>query len=369
MRRFHHVAIAGAGIVGLACSLALRRRGFAVTVLEAGAAMAEASWAAGGMLAVEDPENPPALLPLSRYSRSLYDGFLAEVASLSGRNVAYRTHQTLQVVERATPDVPGRLLSAAEAQRLVAGLAAEANAERHDDGHTFLLLEEQSLDPRDLCFALPLAARQAGVMLREREPVANVACDADGVVVVTSKGELRADALVNCCGAWSDSLDPVAGIAPRKGQMLLVQQNFGQRLEHVIRSAEIYLIPRADGRIAIGATVENAGFSKQVEAEALLALRRRAAALWPAAMDGSLVESWAGLRPGSADGLPTIAQTAERRFLAAGHFRNGILLAPGTAEAIADLVCGVSPAVDLQPFRAHRGALPPVCDKQFAAAL
>jgi glycine oxidase len=81
------------------------------------------------------------------------------------------------------------------------------------------------------------------------------------------------------------------------------------------------------------------------------------------------VESWAGLRPGSADGLPTIAQTAGRRFLAAGHFRNGILLAPGTAEAIADLVCGVSPAVDLQPFRAHRGALPPVCDKQFAAAL
>jgi glycine oxidase len=369
MRRFHHVAIAGAGIVGLACSLALRRRGFAVTVLEAGAAMAEASWAAGGMLAVEDPENPPALLPLSRYSRSLYDAFLAEVAFLSGHNVAYRTNQTLQVVERAAADIPGRLLSGAEARHLVPGLAAEANAERHEDGHTFLLLEEQSLDPRDLCVALPLAARRAGVMLGEREPVAGVACDTDGVVVVTSKGELRADAFVNCCGAWSDSLDAVAGIAPRKGQMLVVEQSSGPRLEQVLRSAEIYLIPRADGRIAIGATVEDAGFSKQVEAEALLALRRRAAALWPAAMDASLVESWAGLRPGSADGLPTIAQTAERRFLAAGHFRNGILLAPGTAEAIADLVCAVSPAVDLQPFRAHRGALSPVCDKQFAAAL
>jgi glycine oxidase len=369
MRRFHHVAIAGAGIIGLACSLALRRRGFAVTVLEAGAAMAEASWAAGGMLAVEDPENPPALLPLSRYSRSLYDAFLAEVASLSGHNVAYRTNQTLQVLERAATDVPGTVLSRAEARHLVPGLATEANAERHEDGHTFLLLEEQSLDPRDLCAALPLAARRAGVMLREREPVVSVACEADGVVVVTSKGELRADAFVNCCGAWSDSLDAVAGIAPRKGQMLVVEQSSGPRLEQVLRSAEIYLIPRADGRIAIGATVEDAGFSKQVEAEALLALRRRAAALWPAAMDASLVESWAGLRPGSADGLPTIAQTAERRFLAAGHFRNGILLAPGTAEAIADLVCAVSPAVDLQPFRAHRGALSPVCDKQFAAAL
>ncbi|MCU1314413.1 MAG: FAD-dependent oxidoreductase [Acidobacteriaceae bacterium] len=365
MRRFHHVAIAGAGIVGLACSLALRRRGFAVTVLEAGAAMGEASWAAGGMLAVEDPENPPALLPLSRYSRSLYDGFLAEVASLSGHNVGYRTHQTLQVVESAAADVRGALLSAAEARCLVPGLAAEG----HNDGDNFLLLEEQSLDPRDLCSALPLAARQAGVTVREHEPVTRIACDADGVILVTAKTEVRADAFVNCCGAWSETLDAAAGIAPRKGQMLVVQQSSGPRLAQVLRSAEIYLIPRADGRIAIGATVEDAGFSKQVETEALLGLRRRAAALWPAAMDATLVESWAGLRPGSADGLPTIAQTAERRFLAAGHFRNGILLAPGTAEAIADLVCSVSPAVDLQPFRAHRGALSPVCDKQFAAAL
>jgi glycine oxidase len=349
MRGFHHVAIAGAGIVGLACSLALRRHGLAVTVFEAGAAMSEASWAAGGMLAFEDPENPPALLPLSRYSRSLYDAFLAEIASLSGRTVGYRTNQTLQVVESAAADVPGNLLSAAEARRLVPGLAA--------DGDAFLLLDEQSLEPRDLCSALPLAAQSAGVVLREHEPVALVAREGDGVVVVTATDEVRADAFVNCCGAWSGSLDAAYGISPRKGQMLVVQQSSGPPLTQVLRAAEIYLIPRGDGRIAIGATVEEAGFSKQVEAEALLALQQRAAALWPPAMDATVVESWAGLRPGSADGVPTIAQTAERRFLAAGHFRNGILLAPGTAELIADLVCGVTPGVDLEPFRADRGAL------------
>jgi glycine oxidase len=361
MRRFHHVAIAGAGIVGLACSLALRRRGLAVTVFEAGVAMAEASWAAGGMLAVEDPENPPSLLPFSRYSRSLYDGFLAEVASLSGHTVAYRTNQTLQVVEQHAAEIRGTLLSAAEASRIAPGLAAH--------GHNFLLLDEQSLAPRDLCSALPVAAREAGVALHEHESVMRVVADGEGVVVVTKQAEVRADAFVNCCGAWAGSLDEESGIAPRKGQMLVVQQSAGTPLGQVLRSAEIYLIPRGDGRIAVGATVEETGFSKEVEAEALLALRRSAATLWPAAIDAPLVESWAGLRPASADGLPTIAQTAERCFQAAGHFRNGVLLAPGTAEAVADLVCGARPAIDLQPFRAHRGAIPTLCDKRFAAAL
>src|SRR5579859_973012 len=169
MRRLHHVAIAGAGIVGLACSLALRRRGVEATVFDAGTAMSEASSAAGGMLAVHDPENPPALHPLACYSRSLYDAFLHEVASLSGSIVAYRTNQTLQVVESGTAELAGSLLSAAEARRLVPGLTAEQ--------HGFLLLDEQSLDPRDLCSALPLAARRCGAVVREHEPVTLVARD------------------------------------------------------------------------------------------------------------------------------------------------------------------------------------------------
>lgn len=364
-----HVAIAGVGVIGLACSLVLRRRGLQVTVLEAGAAMKEASWAAGGMLAVEDPENPPALLPLSRYSRSLYEGFLTEIQALSGKPVPLRTRETVQLL--ATPHATatsGRFLAREEAQRLVPGLIGTAAG--------YLLLEEASLDPRDLCIALPLAARAAGVDLREHERVLSVESRSDAIFLTTERGTVHADAFVNCCGAWAGTLDPFVGVAPSKGQMLVIAQPEGPQLTRVLRSPAVYLIPRGsssggDHRILIGATVEDAGYSKHVEPDALATLRKRAAALWSPATDAPYVESWAGLRPSSPDGLPLIGRQSDSaaQFLATGHFRNGILFAPGTAYAIADLVCGDAPAIDLASFSPHRRSIPASCDKHFAAAL
>jgi glycine oxidase len=374
-----HVAIAGGGVIGLACSLALRRRGLQVTVLEAGAVMKEASWAAGGMLAVEDPENPAPLLPLSRYSRDLYEGFLQEIEALSGKSVPLRTHQTVQVLDITPRGKSGVLLAREEAQRLVPGLTGTAAG--------YLLLEEASLDPRDLCVALPLAARATGVVLREHErvlsvqvgsePVSSEPTGSEGVVLTTERGVVHSDAFINCCGAWAGALDSSSGIAPSKGQMLVIGQPDGPRLTRVLRSPDVYLIPRGpisdvQSRIVIGATVEDAGYSKQVEPDALAILRKRAAALWAPAMDAPYVESWAGLRPRSGDGLPMIGRQPEggtAQFLATGHFRNGILLAPGTAHVIADLVCGTTPAVDLAPFAPHRASIPASCDKAFAAAL
>jgi glycine oxidase len=365
-------------VIGLACALVLRRRGLQVTVLEAGAAMKEASWAAGGMLAVEDPENPPALLPLSRCSRSLYEGFLKEIEALSGKQVPLRTHQTIQVLHGA-PQIPAGLSLAREgARRLVPGLG-EAD-------HHYRLLEEASLDPRDLCAALPFAVRAAGVALREFERVLSVDTDGEEVLLTTERGTehstVRADAFVNCCGAWAGALDASVGVTPCKGQMLVVAQPASPRLTRVLRSPEVYLIPRGDDRIVIGATVEDAGYSKRVDQDALALLRERAARLWPPAMNAPYVESWAGLRPSTADGLPLIGPIGltgrgeprnERgpasQFVATGHHRNGILLAPGTAHAIADLVCGIAPAVDLASFAPHRASIPAACDKHFAAAL
>lgn len=331
--------------------------------------MKEASWAAGGMLAVEDPENPPRLLPLSRYSRSLYEGFLQEIEALSGRPVPLRTRETVQLLETAYRTATGISLSREEAQRLVPGLTGTAAG--------YLLLEEASLDPRDLCVALPLAARAAGVTLREHERVLSVDTESQDLLVTTERGVLHADAFVNCCGAWAGVLDPSAGIAPSKGQMLVIAQPEGAQLTRVVRSPEVYLIPRgriSEGRsrIVIGATVEDAGYSKQVEPGALAILRERAAALWAPAMDAAYVESWAGLRPGSPDGLPLIGRNPDSRaaqFLATGHFRNGILLAPGTAHIIADLITGATPAVDLAPFAPDRASISASCDKHFAAAL
>jgi glycine oxidase len=388
MQHSGHIAIAGGGIIGLACALVLRRRGLEVSVFEAGAAMQEASSAAGGMLAVEDPENPPALLPFSRYSRSLYDSFLEEIEALSGQRVPLRTCETVQIRRKTVPPATsaGVPLSREQARRLVPGLALTGLPEAD---HTYLLLEEASLDPRDLCIALPLAVRAAGVALHEYERVLSARTDGNEVLLTTTHRTVHADALVNCCGAWADSLDASAAVAPRKGQMLVVAQPDGPRLTRVLRSPQVYLIPRSpisdspishspvsrspvsqtDDRIVIGATVEDAGYSKQVEPAALDILRQRAAALWAAAADASEIGSWAGLRPGTPDGLPIIGQIGARRFLATGHYRNGILLAPGTAHVLADLICGRTPAIDLASFMPLRASIPAACDKHFAAAL
>jgi len=367
MQQAGHIAIAGGGVIGLACALVLRRRGLQVTVLEAGETAKEASWAAGGMLAVEDPGNPSSMLPLSHYSRMLYEQFLKEIEELSGRHVPLRTHETVQVRHAAQIVRSGRLLSRNEALRLVPGLG--------ETNHTYLLLEEASLDPRELCTALRAAAIAAGVALHEYQRVVSIEPEGKDVLLTTIDGAVRADGCVNCCGAWADSLDASAGVVPSKGQMLVIAQPDGPQLTRVLRSSDVYLIPRGDGRIVIGATVEDAGYSRQVDPAALSLLRKRAAALWPPAAEASEVASWAGLRPASADGLPIIGQIGRckpgnaRRFVAAGHYRNGILLAPGTAHAIADLVCGTTPAIDLASFAPHRASIQTVCDKHFAAAL
>jgi glycine oxidase len=370
MGQARHIAIAGGGIIGLACALVLRSRGLEVTVLEAGEAAKEASWAAGGMLAAEDPENPPALLSLSGYSRNLYPEFLRQIEALSGQRVSLRTHETVQILRQQVPEhapaaSTGVLLSHEEAQKLIPGLG--------DTEDRYLLLEEASLDPRELCAALRSAVLAAGVQLREQERVLSAQVEGESVLLTTEHRTLRADVFVNCCGAWAPSLDASLEVAPRKGQMLvLAQPESTPSLTRILRSPEIYLIPRGDGRILIGATVEDAGYSKQVEPEALALLRRRAARLWPPAADALQVDGWAGLRPGTPDALPVIGRYRDGnnlRFVATGHFRNGILLAPGTAHAIADLVCGKMPAIDLAPFTPHRASLSPACDNHFAAAL
>ena len=146
------------------------------------------------------------------------------------------------------------------------------------------------------------------------------------VEVETSRGVLRGNAFVNCCGAWAE------GAEPYKGQMLTVRLPNPSALDYVLRSPEVYLVPRGDGRVVIGATVERVGFDRRVEPEAIEKLRAQAAVLWPAVAAAGVEESWSGLRPGTGDSLPLIGGTGQPQcFIASGHFRNGILLAPATA--------------------------------------
>jgi glycine oxidase len=346
-------AIAGGGIIGLATALELTRRGMQVAVFERGDAMSESSWAAAGMLAGCDPENPAALRELSALSLRLYPEFLAQIGRLSGVEVSLRTRQTLQGTPHPLP-AGISALNAAEIQGFAPGL--------DPDGLTFFLLDEPSLDPRDLVRALPRAVRAAGVDLQEHVSVNSVRSGGDGIEVETSAGRFSARHFLNATGAWAASLTRDLPVAPRKGQMLAVELTGEMQLFRVIRTPELYIVPRGGNRYVIGATVEDVGFDKAVNRAQVDSLFAAAGALWTPLRQGRIVETWAGLRPGSADDLPVIDSVAPGVLVAAGHFRNGILLAPGTARVLGGWMTGAAPEIDLSPFRSSRFAAVSVHD-------
>jgi glycine oxidase len=230
--RTQDVIVGGGGIIGLSIALELARSGWRVTILEKGQVMREASWAAAGMLAGHDPEHPAALAELAILSEQLYPQYLRGVEELSRRSVPLRTRKTW--------------------------VTASGSG---------VWLDEASLDPRDLCAALPPAAIAAGVEVREQTEVLRVAGGERAVAVKIWHGTLEADAYVNCCGAWAE------GVEPYKGQMLSVRLPQHAHLDYVIRSPEVYLVPRGEGLVVIGATVERAGFDRGVEAATLDRLR------------------------------------------------------------------------------------------------
>ncbi len=349
------VIVGGGGIIGLSAALALARNGFRVRVIEKGHAMSEASWAAAGMLSANDPEHPAELAHLAALSIRLYPEYLRTVERLSGRLVPLRTQATLvtsgiggEFHPNETAVCPG--LSAQEAERRVPGLAT--------DRRSFCWMEEPSLDPRDLCAALPLAAAAAGVDLQQETEVLAVTSQGGSVEVRTQSGTVNAGAFVNCCGAWAAGVrhaglehPPAMAVEPRKGQMIAVRVAPPLDLQYVLRSPEIYLVPRGNGLIVIGATVERAGFDRRVEPLVVERLRARAAALWPPIASAPVVESWSGLRPGTSDGLPIIGSAGlPHCWIATGHFRNGILLAPATGLVVRQLLQGDTPEVSLAAF-------------------
>ncbi len=348
-----HVVVAGAGIIGLATALELLTAGFRVTVVERGRAMEQSSWAAAGMLAVHDPENAGELFPLSLLSHALYPGFLARVEALSGLSIPLRTTHTLQGRHAKTHDEepPPELPTL------------------RTDRYSYTLLEETSLDPRDLCTALPRAVISSGALLRQGTGVISVGRSGGHVSVELENGDvLAADHFVLASGAWSGQLAlpgtlPLP-VAPRKGQMIEVtlhQTSLDRAsLPVVIRTPELYLVPRGDGRVVIGATVERAGFDRSVDESAGDRLWRAAAALWPPVLEGRITARWTGLRPGFRQGvtdrLPVIGQFSDGLWVATAHFRNGILLAPGTAHVLRQLICGEAPATSLAAFAPQRFA-------------
>jgi glycine oxidase len=340
------VAVAGGGIIGLATALELAAAGRKVAVFDRGEAMSEASRAAAGMLAGEDPENPPALRELARHSLALYPAFLARVEELSGAKIPVRTSVTVQGARHLPA---GRVaLSASEIQQLAPGANSAA--------WTFYRIEEKSFDAWDLAEALPAAALVAGIELRENTAVLEVQDWDGGVEIVTSAGRLAAGSFLNAAGAWSARIHGNLPVGPRKGHMITAELPGETQMDCVLRTPNVYIVPRGGGRYTIGPTLEDAGFNKDVLPEQIQELFQRAQELWPALRDATVAETWTGLRPGSDDGLPILDATGPHSWVATGHFKNGILLGPGTARAISQWMLGVQPAIDLSPFRLARFA-------------
>ena len=352
------VCIAGAGIIGLSLALELSHRGMAVTVLDQAIPLAEASTAAAGMLAVNDPHNPFQLRSLSELSLSLYPNFLDHLRDLSGISVPFQTQTTLQALPPDARNTNSEL-TPEELAHLFPALTP--------GNHRFILLDEYSLDPRQLASALLAAIRATTIDLRLNTPVLSTRSVNNAVEIHTPTGILHASQFIDCTGAWAVTTSHLSNIrvAPKKGQMLAVSLPPSLPLHFVVRTSDIYIVPRTSGpnagRAIIGATIEDAGFDKTIHSTDIAHLRSLAAALLPPLADAAQLEAWAGLRSATSDGLPLLGAfpNSPNHLLATGHYRDGILLAPATARVRAQLLCGETPSVDLVPFSPSRTGLSP----------
>lgn len=358
------VVIIGAGIIGLSLAISLRKHGLRVLVVERVEPGREASSAAAGMLVGSGTELPAALHALAAESARIYPEFAHELEDESGLKVDLREQGTILI--SATGDFPAgaERLSKEKLHELEPELAPIASSDSGFGGrgspslqnqYRAAYLAERSIDPRALVAAAVKAARHREVDISSGTEVGALLISGDRASgVQTDKTSYSADIVVNCAGAWAGCVAPQHfPVRSIKGQMVAVVG--GPKLQHVVRSEEVYLVPRSDGRIVIGSTLEDAGYNKQTDVNTIQRLLHVARELVPAVATAKIHEDWAGLRPGTPDHLPILGKTSvPGYFVATGHYRDGILLAPITAKVITELILGKPCAFDLSSFSAAR---------------
>ncbi|MDH3196966.1 MAG: glycine oxidase ThiO [Candidatus Krumholzibacteria bacterium] len=350
------VAVVGGGVIGLATGWRLAREGFRVEVFERDRAGRAASWVAGGMLA-----------PVSEYgfdddafyafgSRSLerYPSFLDELAQDSGMRVPLDTRGSLMVaLDRDDAEAIRRLHRFRESRGLEVSWLAGTDARAIEPllsprvGAAMWIPDDHQVDNRALVDALVLALRARGGALHEHAGVEAVRHAGGRVTGVRARGEeVAADVVVLAAGCWTPALpglpeDVVPPVRPIKGQIVSLRAEAGSTIGHVVRTPDVYLVPKADGRLIVGATQEEMGFDTTATAGPVMRLLERAWEAVPSIYDLAIDSIDVGLRPGTRDHLPVIGETGiAGLILATGHYRHGILLAPATADAVCAGVAG-----------------------------
>ncbi|MGE5027343.1 MAG: NAD(P)/FAD-dependent oxidoreductase [Betaproteobacteria bacterium] len=335
--------IVGGGVIGLSSALELARQGARVEVLERGLCGGESSWAGGGILSPLPPwDYPAAVTDLTQLSCRLFPEWVRGVAEISGFDPEYLVCGM-------------RVLPPFDAGKAAQWCASHAMRMEREDSALWLPDVAQVRNPR-LVKALRLALDRMGVRIAEQTEMTGIVSTESRLErLETTAGSVAAEQYIVAAGAWSKKLLGELGgqvcIKPVRGQMLLYKARPGM-LRQIILQNGTYLIPRADGHILAGSTLEDVGFDKATTGEAEKMLHSKALSLLPELADAELVKHWAGLRPGSPQNIPTIARhpLLENLYLNSGHFRYGVTMAPASARILSNLICGRLQPLDVSPY-------------------
>ena len=341
----------------------LSQEGLSVCLLERGETCRESSWAGGGIVSPLVPwQYPEAVSALVRWSQAYYPGLADTLLDETGIDVEWLQSGLLLLdvaPERGILEWAERnrcVLQAVEAAQLgmlEPGLGLEAG--------TSLLLPDvaHNRKPR-LGAAMRRSLTDRGVVIREDTEVTGFTVSGNRVRGVgTTRGEYPADRVVLAGGAWSGPLlamlDTDLPVKPVKGQMIQYRTSPGL-LRHIVLYRDHYLIPRRDGLLLAGSTLEDTGYDKSTTADARRLLMQKATQLVPALGDCEVVRQWAGLRPGVSDGIPFIGShpAYDGLFINTGHFRNGVVMAPASARLLADLMLGRESFIDAGPYQLEK---------------
>lgn len=347
------VAIIGGGLIGASIAFELADENLRVGLFDKQEPGREASWAAAGMLSPA-PDGPPALplVPLAKESLKLYPQFVAAVGKASGQSTDYEIKDSLHLFFAPEGDLERDALIREYRALGIAAKPLDGEAARKLENsigplaRSAVLLTEAVVDPRLLTQAVLKAVRARGVAVHAGVEVTRMLkAGARCCGIIAGGEEIHSRHVIVAAGSFSARISTedaefarFAPTIPVRGQMLALRAE-GLGLRHVVRSHRGYLVPRRDGRIIAGSTLEDAGFAKEVTPEGVRKIRDAAMEMIPALEKAEIVETWAGLRPGTPDELPILGPTdIEGLLVATGHYRNGILLAPVTAKLLREWV-------------------------------